>query len=113
MSAPLVRLERITRRFGTLIANRDVSLTLAPGEIHALVGENHRLDLGPGGRGGVPLHRARLVASPEEDGGRGQTCEQEDSDENQTWRPEISHHKGSGDHKSDIRHCAHHGHRQF
>jgi len=48
------------------------------------------------------------VASPEEDGGRGQTCEQEDSDENQTWRPEIADHESGGDRKRNIRHEAHH-----
>jgi general nucleoside transport system ATP-binding protein len=40
MRAPPVRLDRITRRFGALVANRDVTLEIAPGEIHALVGEN-------------------------------------------------------------------------
>ena len=40
MSAPTLRLDRITRRFGALVANREVSLTISPGEIHALVGEN-------------------------------------------------------------------------
>jgi len=40
MSAATVRLDRITRRFGAVIANRDVSLAIDPGEIHALVGEN-------------------------------------------------------------------------
>ncbi len=40
MSAPAVRLVGITRRFGTLVANDDVSLDLPPGEIHGLVGEN-------------------------------------------------------------------------
>src|SRR5262249_33983556 len=40
MPAPAVRLRGITRRFGSVFANRDVSLDLIPGEIHALVGEN-------------------------------------------------------------------------
>ena len=39
-SAPAIALRHITRRFGSLAANEDVSLTLAPGEIHGLVGEN-------------------------------------------------------------------------
>jgi len=38
--APAIALEGITRRFGPLIANQDVSLNLAPGEVHGLVGEN-------------------------------------------------------------------------
>ncbi len=37
---PLVSLDHITRRFGALVANDDVSLALRPGEIHALLGEN-------------------------------------------------------------------------
>ncbi|HYV67478.1 MAG TPA: ATP-binding cassette domain-containing protein, partial [Myxococcales bacterium] len=40
MPAPAVRLRGITRRFGPLVANDDVSIDLLPGEIHALVGEN-------------------------------------------------------------------------
>ncbi len=40
MSAPIVALRGITRRFGPLVANDEVTLELAPGEIHALVGEN-------------------------------------------------------------------------
>ncbi len=40
MSAPKVALHGIWRRFGHVVANRDVSLELAPGTIHALVGEN-------------------------------------------------------------------------
>jgi simple sugar transport system ATP-binding protein len=40
MSAPAVSLQHITRRFGAVVANDDVSLELVPGEIHALVGEN-------------------------------------------------------------------------
>jgi simple sugar transport system ATP-binding protein len=40
MPAPAVRLSGITRRFGPVVANDDVSLDLVPGEIHALVGEN-------------------------------------------------------------------------
>ncbi len=37
---PAVSLCHITRRFGPVLANDDVSLDLAPGEIHGLVGEN-------------------------------------------------------------------------
>jgi simple sugar transport system ATP-binding protein len=40
MRAPAVSLRHITRRFGRLVANDDVSLDLVPGETHALVGEN-------------------------------------------------------------------------
>jgi simple sugar transport system ATP-binding protein len=40
MATPAIALRGITRRFGPVVANRDVSLELAPGEIHALVGEN-------------------------------------------------------------------------
>jgi general nucleoside transport system ATP-binding protein len=40
MRAPSVRLVSITRRFGALVANREVTLEISPGEIHALVGEN-------------------------------------------------------------------------
>ena len=38
--APAVELRRIDKRFGAVHANRDVSLTIAPGTIHGIVGEN-------------------------------------------------------------------------
>lgn len=38
--APLLVAEGLTRRFGALIANDSVDLTVMPGEIHALLGEN-------------------------------------------------------------------------
>ena len=37
---PSVALRNVTRRFGSVVANHDVTLELAPGRIHALVGEN-------------------------------------------------------------------------
>src|SRR5205814_7100576 len=40
MQAPAISLRNITRRFGPVVANDDVSLELVPGRIHALVGEN-------------------------------------------------------------------------
>jgi ABC-type uncharacterized transport system ATPase subunit len=40
MLAPAVSMQRITRRFGAVVANQEVSLDLGRGEIHALVGEN-------------------------------------------------------------------------
>jgi simple sugar transport system ATP-binding protein len=40
MSAPAIALRNVSRRFGSCVANADVTLELAPGEIHALVGEN-------------------------------------------------------------------------
>jgi ribose transport system ATP-binding protein len=39
-SAELVRVENITKRFGGITALEDVSLSIAKGEVHALVGEN-------------------------------------------------------------------------
>ena len=38
--APLLQVERSTKRFGGLIANRDVSLAIEPGEIVGLIGPN-------------------------------------------------------------------------
>ena len=38
--APAVELRRIDKRFGAVHANRDVSLKIAPGTIHGIVGEN-------------------------------------------------------------------------
>ncbi|MFP5256961.1 MAG: ABC transporter ATP-binding protein [Acidimicrobiia bacterium] len=40
LSAPAVELRGITKRFPGVIANRDVNLSVAPGEVHAIVGEN-------------------------------------------------------------------------
>ena len=40
LGTPAVSLRHITRSFGPVLANDDVSLDLAPGEIHGLVGEN-------------------------------------------------------------------------
>ena len=37
---PLLAAEGITKRFGALVANNAVDLKVAPGEIHALLGEN-------------------------------------------------------------------------
>lgn len=38
--APLLRIEGLSKRFGTLQALQDVSLELWPGEVHCLLGEN-------------------------------------------------------------------------
>ncbi|OUL26148.1 heme ABC transporter ATP-binding protein [Nostoc sp. RF31YmG] len=35
-----LRLENITKHFGTFIANDDISVSIAPGKIHAILGEN-------------------------------------------------------------------------
>ena len=40
MKEPILEMKHITKRFGKVIANEDVSLSLYPGEIHALLGEN-------------------------------------------------------------------------
>jgi len=40
MTTPEVRLEQLGKRFGSCIANDGISLTLVPGQVHALVGEN-------------------------------------------------------------------------
>lgn len=36
----LLRMEHISKRFGTVYANRDINLSIKPGEIHTLLGEN-------------------------------------------------------------------------
>jgi ABC-type uncharacterized transport system ATPase subunit len=38
--APALELRHVSKRFGSVVANRDVSLAVAAGSIHALVGEN-------------------------------------------------------------------------
>ncbi len=40
MSAPLLQVERLTKRFGGLVANEDVSFSLGAGEILGLIGPN-------------------------------------------------------------------------
>ena len=40
VSAPAVELRHITKAFAGVVANRDVSIYAAPGEIHGLIGEN-------------------------------------------------------------------------
>ena len=38
--AELLRMDKISKRFGSFYANRDVSLTVGEGEVHTLLGEN-------------------------------------------------------------------------
>ena len=40
MTAPLVQAQQIVKRFGALVANDHVDLTVGRGEVHALLGEN-------------------------------------------------------------------------
>ena len=40
MSEPLLRTAGLAKRFGALVATDDVSLTVMPGEMHALIGPN-------------------------------------------------------------------------
>lgn len=37
---PALRIENLTKRFGDILANNDISLTIGKGEIHCLLGEN-------------------------------------------------------------------------
>ena len=39
-AVPVFRLDRVTKRFGGVVAVEDVAFDLRPGEVHALVGEN-------------------------------------------------------------------------
>jgi simple sugar transport system ATP-binding protein len=39
-AVPRLRLEHVTKRYGDLAANDDVSLLVQPGEIHSILGEN-------------------------------------------------------------------------
>ncbi|TMG05410.1 MAG: ATP-binding cassette domain-containing protein, partial [Chloroflexi bacterium] len=38
--APLLSVEAVTKRFGGLLANREISLVIEPGEIVGLIGPN-------------------------------------------------------------------------
>ncbi|WP_181133444.1 ATP-binding cassette domain-containing protein [Rathayibacter sp. AY2B7] len=40
MDHPILELRNITKSFGEKVANRDISLTIQPGTVHAIVGEN-------------------------------------------------------------------------
>ena len=40
MSKPILEMRGITKKFGKVVANENVNLTLNAGEIHALLGEN-------------------------------------------------------------------------
>jgi ABC-type uncharacterized transport system ATPase subunit len=40
LGRPMLRLEKITKRFGSVVANRGVSLEVGWGEVLALLGEN-------------------------------------------------------------------------
>ncbi len=40
MSDPRLELRHITKRFGPVVANEDIALTVDPGQIHAVLGEN-------------------------------------------------------------------------
>jgi len=40
MSGPLLRVENLAKRFGGIVATDDLSLDVAPGELHAVIGPN-------------------------------------------------------------------------
>ena len=40
MSAPVIELRNVSKRFGGIVALRGVDFVLGPGEVHALCGEN-------------------------------------------------------------------------
>ena len=37
---PILRAEKLTKRFGELMANREIDIEIRAGEIHAIAGEN-------------------------------------------------------------------------
>jgi len=37
---PILRAEKLTKRFGELTANREIDIEIHAGEIHAIAGEN-------------------------------------------------------------------------
>ena len=40
MTEPLLQIERLTKRFGGVIASDDIPLAVPPGELHAIIGPN-------------------------------------------------------------------------
>ena len=40
MSEPILKVENMNKRFGSTVALKDVSLSVYPGEIRGLIGEN-------------------------------------------------------------------------
>jgi simple sugar transport system ATP-binding protein len=40
MTVPAIELRGVTKRFGSVIALRDVSIAVNPGEVHCLLGDN-------------------------------------------------------------------------
>ena len=40
MTAPILRVERVSKRFGNVVALRDVSMAVAPGQVTCLLGDN-------------------------------------------------------------------------
>ena len=40
MADPLLRVENLVRRFGGIVATDNLSLDVAPGELHAIIGPN-------------------------------------------------------------------------
>ena len=40
MAEPLLRVENLVKRFGGIVATDNLSLDIAPGELHAIIGPN-------------------------------------------------------------------------
>ena len=66
MTTPLVRIERLRKEFGAVVALEEVTLDVNPGEIVALVGDN-----GAGKSTRREVHRRRLPADLGADPARG------------------------------------------